>query len=1124
MKVFQSILGGLIILIALSSNAQSPGDTIRVQTWNYSSGNRDTIINFPSNPNISYEKVIMRYAMRCKGANVSSGSNRNFGCGEWDYSCNTYVHNPQLADSLPRTISKYQITPNTSDTIFSSIQTYAYQASLQLGVNLTSIISEDTASVGVQSGTTNLLESNADHGKAIIHYTASELVSAGLIAGNIDAMELFSNTNSSVAMQHLRVGLKASNTNPFASLDTNSIRGFQNVYYHHYNFVSGKNRIQFHSPFNWNGTSDLLVEISYRGNSSNAALVLSKDNGGSSIRVTDDYSLNLFPSNYVEANSYQGIGSNGSRTVEAWIKTTGSGEISTWGSNTTGGKQSFRVVNGSGFIRLEINGGYIVGSTPVNDGEWHHLAYTFTGSTLNNVQLYVDGNLETVSSISSINMNTQNSVPFQISAGFHNRYFTGEIDQMRVWSAALNIGTIQDWMYKRVASNHLFYNFLELAYPIDSASSAIVDISGNQNDATFKSTNSFRQLEQTELFKAFEDASRPLTTFYQGTYNLTVSNDTILDSIPQTPFIVEERSIFSKGGSTQTDSIGRTISNIYPKFNEYYDINGNLVSTTISSGLDTIRQITLNYYQRNQQKVEIMSFVTPYGINLDLGQNGKAWYFDVTDFLPVLEGNRRMTMERGGQFQEEMDIQFFFIVGTPPADVKSIKQIWKVDSRSYSSINNNTYFAPRILTLDTSATRFKIRSAITGHGQQGEFIPRTHTIYANNNQFSRNVWKECAENPVYPQGGTWIYDRAGWCPGMATDVAEYDITSLVQGNTVTLDYNVSTASGTSNYIVSNQLVEYGSANFNNDARVENIRRPNNQTEFGRNNPTCFNPIVKIRNTGSNMLSSATIEVSINGGTPLTHNWSGSLAFMDEASVSIPVTSAFWAAANLPNNVFTARITGVNGGSDQYIHNNVYNSNFSAPDTLPNTFRLVIKTNNAANQNSISIVNSSGSLVFSRNSFSNNVTTGNVITLPAGCYQLRLNDTNDDGLSFFANNSGTGYFRIEAINFAILKNFNPDFGDRIEYYFTVDQTTALKEESMSSFEMYPNPAEDYLQLRYDVAEYSWIIRDAMGKTVKSGTASNGQQTQNIDLSSMAKGIYFIRIDSKEESILRKVVKR
>ncbi|HMT30464.1 MAG TPA: peptide-N-glycosidase F-related protein, partial [Bacteroidia bacterium] len=135
-------------------------------------------------------------------------------------------------------------------------------------------------------------------------------------------------------------------------------------------------------------------------------------------------------------------------------------------------------------------------------------------------------------------------------------------------------------------------------------------------------------------------------------------------------------------------------------------------------------------------------------------------------------------------------------------------QIWPSGSwvsPSYADIMNDRYFAPVNITLDPNADMFKIRSAISGHGQQGEFIARTHTIKLNSSiNFSRSVWRECATNPIYPQGGTWIYDRAGWCPGMAVDLKEFEITpNVTSGQTINLDYSlpVISSSGQSNYRV-----------------------------------------------------------------------------------------------------------------------------------------------------------------------------------------------------------------------------------------------------------------------------------------------------------------------------------
>ena len=40
-------------------------------------------------------------------------------------------------------------------------------------------------------------------------------------------------------------------------------------------------------------------------------------------------------------------------------------------------------------------------------------------------------------------------------------------------------------------------------------------------------------------------------------------------------------------------------------------------------------------------------------------------------------------------------------------------------------------------------------------------------------------------------GGTWPYDRAGWCPGTKVDEYIFELTNLVNpGQTITIDYEI----------------------------------------------------------------------------------------------------------------------------------------------------------------------------------------------------------------------------------------------------------------------------------------------------------------------------------------------
>ena len=81
-----------------------------------------------------------------------------------------------------------------------------------------------------------------------------------------------------------------------------------------------------------------------------------------------------------------------------------------------------------------------------------------------------------------------------------------------------------------------------------------------------------------------------------------------------------------------------------------------------------------------------------------------------------------------------------------------------------------------------------------------------------------------------------------------------------------------------------------------------------------------------------------------------------------------------------------------------------------------------------------------------------------LILDPGCYKIDLIDTDHDGLNFFANNDGAGYFQIRKPTGAPLAGFDSDFGDQITHYFTVGY--GLSDElnhSHSSLRCFPNPA-------------------------------------------------------------------
>ncbi|WP_417589771.1 LamG-like jellyroll fold domain-containing protein [Owenweeksia hongkongensis] len=1113
--------------------AQSPGDTIVVQSLNFQSGTRDTIVHFPTAPT-SYHKVYMQYSLRCKNAQVSTGTNRNLGCGEWDYSCNTYLHDSTHVDSITNTTPEYTISGYSGNTFsYLSTPTYDFHQSFQKNVTVTGTPTDTSAPVGSGSlSLNNVLPTDTFAAKTQYLFTASELSAAGAHAGNIDALTLNVASNPGQA-KFFRIRLKATTATALSDTDP-EFTGFTEVYFHQTQFTTGANKLYFATPFNWNGTSNIIVETSFTNTSNGSAITFSGTAGGSGLVSKGDHDFNFDGSNYIEANTYKGILGNANRTVEAWVKTTLAGSaIVSWGTNATGQKWLVRL-DGSGALRAEVAGGNRIGTTPINDGQWHHVAVVLDGNNTNNLDLYVDGQLETNSSTNAIAINTTSGANFQVTRGPHNNYIDGTISEVRIWNKALTATEIQDWRFKTLTSSHPSYANLELYYPLNSGSgSTIIDASPNGNDASTINGTIWTPTNGVDHFKNLQSITdRPNTIFHQGQYNITIVTDTILDSVARQQHIVNHYGIFSNTGTVESDSIGLLSSNTYwdASPQNVYDPSGTQVSTIPVTADGTITLNDLPYWERSPSKFEIMSFVTPYGIGLDFGQEGKTWTFDMTDFMPILKGQKRMTIERGGQWQEEMDIKFLFVVGTPVREVLDIQQIWRVDYPFYADIANDRYYDPRDVMLNPNGETFVIKSAITGHGQEGEFIPQNHwlNIGGGSADFNWQVWKECAINPIFPQGGTWIYDRAGWCPGEATDIQTSDITSMVTaGQTANIDYGITSTQGTSRYIVSHQLVTYGQDNFTQDAAIIDIISPTRTPEHGRKDAICEGVKVLIQNTGTTDLTSLSFDYWVNNApTPQTFSWNGNLAYLETEEVTLPGSYDLWNyLSGGADNTMHVEVSAPNGGADDYAFNNKMTTEFDIPEFMPADFLIMFTTNSTGNQNSYTLTDQSGNVVLSRNNLAASSSYIDTVHLALGCYNFRLEDTGDNGISFWANNEGSGSLRFRNISNPVpLKTFNGDFGRFINYNFTVSTPLALEdEEAANGIELYPNPAVGSFTIQMeDVKDAEINIFNNVGQRMELSAKAEGNKAV-YNTSSLSKGVYFVHVKEKSNKVtIKKLV--
>ena len=110
-------------------------------------------------------------------------------------------------------------------------------------------------------------------------------------------------------------------------------------------------------------------------------------------------------------STYRGISGNGPRAVSFWVSIPPDAPhrypngIVSWGSTKESSKWQVCWNNGDqgtiGAPRVEFGNGYIIGTTDLRDGTWHHVAVVYLGGSdsdvASHVKLYVDGRLETLS-------------------------------------------------------------------------------------------------------------------------------------------------------------------------------------------------------------------------------------------------------------------------------------------------------------------------------------------------------------------------------------------------------------------------------------------------------------------------------------------------------------------------------------------------------------------------------------------------------------------------------------------------------------------------------------------------------------------------------------------------------
>src|SRR5688572_8022163 len=275
---------------------------------------------------------------------------------------------------------------------------------------------------------------------------------------------------------------------------------------------------------------------------------------------------------------------------------------------------------------------------------------------------------------------------------------------------------------------------------------------------------------------------------------------------------------------------------------------------------------------------EIGRLITPYaGVSRFPYTWQHRYSFDVTDYAQYLKGNTNIRIQYSGYSGGfTANVKFTFIEGTPPRNVLKVDRLLN-GSFSYGKTPSiEDYMNSRALQMPANAQSAVLKFNVTGHGSNSfdncsEFCSKYYQVKVNNNLTSQtNIWRDnCGSNNLYPQTGTWVYDRANWCPGDVVYSNFHPVTGITPGSNFNLDVDFqaySNPGSQASYTVEGQIIYYGAYNYTADAALETIISPSNHEAYFRANPTCDEAKILVKNTGNATINSLEIVYGLNGGT------------------------------------------------------------------------------------------------------------------------------------------------------------------------------------------------------------------------------------------------------------------
>ncbi len=268
--------------------------------------------------------------------------------------------------------------------------------------------------------------------------------------------------------------------------------------------------------------------------------------------------------------------------------------------------------------------------------------------------------------------------------------------------------------------------------------------------------------------------------------------------------------------------------------------------------------------------------------------------------------------------------------------------------------------------------------------------------------------------------------------------------------------------------------------------------------------------VRLTNRGTSPLTSATIQYSVAGSTPLTYNWTGNLAQHEFALVSMP-------AGNLPSGALTASVVSANGTADQRVSNNTVTGTFTGGNTSYDStqYTFTLQLDAFGSETTWQLRNADNVVLYSGGNYADATFAlpppiVQTWTLAAdGCYTFTINDSYGDGICC---QYGSGSYQLRDENNQIVFN-GASFENSQSRSFNKASLSTISHDMLSEVFVYPNPSTSSLTIAWPdslALPDSFTLVNSIGQTLYTKVVNNTDALV-LDTSNLSHGIYFITVE-------------